>query len=392
MQQIFIQRKKTESIQRRHPWIFSGAIDTKKTDLTQIDDGSVVQCMGSNDEFLGIGYYSAGSTIAVRILSFENREINPGFWKERFENALKLRQLVVDLKSDGYRLIHGEGDGLPGLIIDIYKDCAVIQCHTSGMFKQVETIASALNSVFNEELETIYCKSADTFSSSGDSGNYWIKGDKANTVFKENAINLVANWEQGQKTGYYLDQRENRALAGKYATGKEVLDLFCNVGGFSLNTLTSGATNVVAVDSSALAILQLEQNIKINELDGSKCQVVVKDCLIYLKELDRQFDLVICDPPAFAKNIKKRHNAVQGYKRLNAEVMKIVRSGGIMFTFSCSQVVDEELFYNTIVAAGIESGRSIRVLHKLTQGADHPVNLFHREGSYLKGLVLEIGE
>jgi 23S rRNA (cytosine1962-C5)-methyltransferase len=392
MQQIFIQRKKTESIQRRHPWIFSGAIDTKKTDLNQIEDGSIVTCLGQNNEFLGIGYYSAGSTIAIRILSFVDLEINSTFWQDRFENALILRKLVVDLTTDGYRLIHGEGDGLPGLIIDIYRDSAVIQCHTSGIFKQVEVIASALDNVFNQKLETIYCKSGDTHSAAGPSGNYWIKGDNASTVFKENAINVVANWELGQKTGYYLDQRTNRALAGNYASGKEVLDLFCNVGGFSLNALKSNATQIVAVDASALAIQQLEQNLVNNDMDINKCQLVVKDCLTYLKELDRQFDMVICDPPAFAKNIKKRHNAVQGYKRLNAEAMKAVRSGGILFTFSCSQVVDEELFYNTIVAAGIESGKTIRVLHKLTQGPDHPVNLFHREGSYLKGLVLEISE
>jgi 23S rRNA (cytosine1962-C5)-methyltransferase len=387
--ELKLKRGKEASILRRHPWIFSGALVLPKSKVDGPQDGDIVVCTDSDGTFLGVGHYSHGTSIAVRLLSLEDIPINDAFWFEKINRAKNSRKKMIDhSRTNGYRLIHGEGDGLPGLIIDIFDKSAVIQCHSTGMFLAIDAIGKSLDRVFDNQLNTIYCKSKETLAELG--RDFWIKGDAGEGAFLENGIQYFADWQYGQKTGFFLDQRENRFLLGRYASGQSVLDLFCNLGGFGLNALQAGASSLTAVDSSSRAMDKVAMHLSLNGFSEKKIHLEKMDCLPFLKSSSAKFDIVICDPPAFAKSVAKRHNAVQGYKRLNAMAMQAVGTGGLLFTFSCSQVVDESLFYNTIVAAGIESGKSIKVLHKLNQGPDHPVNLFHKEGSYLKGLVVEI--
>jgi 23S rRNA (cytosine1962-C5)-methyltransferase len=383
---IYLKSDKQMALARHHPWIFSGGIDVRKSKLHADLNGQVVCVQDSKGAFLGLGHYSFGTSIAVRMLSRVDQHIDAQLWENRLENALNLRKKVIQSDTTGFRWIHGEGDLLPGLIIDIYGRHVVIQTHTHGMFLSLEAIGKAVDVILRDKVDTIYARRSD----GGGEEGFWIKGNAMHGDFLENGLHVVADWHRGQKTGYFLDQRYNRQLAGSYAHGLRVLDLFCNMGGFSLHCLKHGAAQVTAVDSSRKALEHALHNVGRNFGQQSPFTNVESDCLTYLQKSTNQFDLVICDPPAFAKSLSKRHNAVQGYKRLNVAAMKAVEQGGLLFTFSCSQVVDELLFYNTIVAAGIESGRSVRVLHKLTQGPDHPVNLFHKEGSYLKGLVLSI--
>lgn len=367
---------------RKHPWIFSGAIDKEPANL---NDGDVVTITDKKGNALATGHYQRGS-IRVRVLAFEDILIDENFWYDRLLNAFELRRtlnLTDNKNTNAYRLIHGEGDGLPGLVIDHYNGHVVVQAHSAGMSVAADQIGEALQKLPFNNLQTIYLTFAD-----GTSGRYLL-GESANTIVNENSHHFFVDWEAGQKTGFFLDQRDNRDLLAHYSTGKTVLNTFCYSGGFSVYALKAGAVKVDSVDASAKAIDWTKKNVELNNIPGKKHQAHVSDVNKYLKDCD-DYDIVVLDPPAYAKHLSARHKAVQGYKRLNIAGIKKVKPGGLLFTFSCSQVVDRELFYNTIVAAAIETGRSFRVLHHLGQPADHPVNIFHPEGSYLKGLVLQV--
>ncbi|MEZ5044863.1 MAG: class I SAM-dependent rRNA methyltransferase [Saprospiraceae bacterium] len=389
MKKIILKAKRDASVRRFHPWVFSGGIAKEEEGL---QDGDWVEVCSQKGEVLGMGHYQDGS-IKVRLLAFQSLVPDVGFWQSKLQQALHYRKqlgLLDNPMTNCFRLVHGEGDGLSGLIIDIYDRTAVIQCHTVGMYKARERIAEALQSLDGLKLDTIYDKSADTLPSefTGAGPNEHLLGNAEQAEVKENGHTFQVNWVSGQKTGFFLDQRDNRALLGHYAKGKRVLNTFCYSGGFSIYALANGAEKVDSVDVSAKAMALTEENIALNPVESKAHTGITADVLKFLKETPTTYDLMVVDPPAFAKSIKKRHNAVQAYKRLNVSALKQLEKGGILFTFSCSQVVDKALFYHTIVAAGIEAGRSIRVMHHLSQPVDHPVNLFHPEGAYLKGLVL----
>jgi 23S rRNA (cytosine1962-C5)-methyltransferase len=394
MKKIFLKKGRDEAVKRQHPWIFSGAVAHTEGVL---EDGDLVEIYDSKKQWLAIGYYNDGS-IVVRVLSFEPATIDASFWSKRLENAFQYRQKLELTDSEStncYRLIHAEGDGLPGLIVDIYGSVAVVQCHSIGMHLQVEAIKNGLQKVFREKLTAIYDKSAETlppqYIAQNDIKNGYLFGEAEVplTVF-ENDNAFAVDWITGQKTGFFLDQRDNRALLNRYAKGKSVLNAFCYSGGFSVYALKAGAKSVHSIDISPKAIDLTLKNVEINRPFAGEHTAAAIDVLAFLKENESIYDVMIVDPPAFAKSINKRHNAVQAYKRLNAMALRQITEGGILFTFSCSQVVDTQLFYDTIVAAAIEAGRKVRVMHRLTQPADHPVNIFHPEGSYLKGLVLYV--
>ena len=387
---IFLKKNKIAPVKRFHPWIFSGAIQRMEK---EVEDGELVEVCAPNGSFLALGYYQK-TTIAVRILSFEKRTIDKDFWKSIIQNAYNLREklrLTNTEQTNAYRLIHAEGDGVPGLIIDIYGDTAVVQCHSIGIHQRIEVIKIAILEVFGNKINAIYDKSKETLPKEYASiiSNQYLYGKSENQIVKENSNMFYVNWETGQKTGFFLDQRDNRQLLTQYVHQQSVLNTFCYSGGFSVYAMKAGANLVHSVDVSKKAIEWTNKNIELNGGMG-KHEAFGEDVLKFLKRIDRTYDVVIVDPPAYAKSLKARHNAIQGYKRLNIEALKKVKSGGLMFTFSCSQVVDRVLFHNTIVAAALESKRKIRVLHHLSQPADHPMNIFHREGSYLKGLVLEV--
>ncbi len=385
MKQIAITSAGQASLSRKHPWIFSGAL---RRIPPALEAGDVVQICDQQGLVLACGHYEPGTSIAVRVLRFDEGQIDAGFWQEALSYALSVRRTVTvsgDTPTDCYRLVHGEGDGLPGLIVDIYRSAAVIQCHSTGMYLARYDISTALQQVFGAALDTIYCKSKSSLPQSG--RDEFLLGSAAGGLVAEHGITMQVNWVEGQKTGFFLDQRENRALLARYAAGRTVLDTFCNTGGFTLHALQAGAAHVVSVDISQRALDLVQENVSLMEQVGSRHEAVCADVMQYLKS-SGIFDVLVVDPPAFAKSVNKKHNAVQAYKRLNALAIGKVAHGGLLFTFSCSQVVDEQLFYNTIVAAALETGRTVRVLHKLTQGPDHPVSIYHREGAYLKGLVL----
>ncbi len=397
MNKIFLRKGRDEAVRRFHPWIFSGAVGRTEGEL---QDGDLVEVLDHKNNFLAVGYYNDGS-IVVRILSFEKEEIDAHFWQRKIKNALDYRQrlgFISSKKTNCYRLAHAEGDGVPGLIIDIYGSTAVVQCHAIGMHRQAEWIKNALLQVFEGEkrpLSAIYDKSSETlppqYVANLGLKNGYIFGtaETPSTVF-ENGNSFAVDWVTGQKTGFFLDQRDNRDLIARYAKGKRVLNAFCYSGGFSIYALRAGALSVDSVDVSQKAIDLTDKNVEINPDFAGKHQSITTDVLQFLKENENKYDVMVVDPPAFAKTISKRHNAVQAYKRLNSMALRQITEGGILFTFSCSQVVDRELFYNTIVSAAIEAGRRVRVMHHLTQPADHPVSMFHPEGSYLKGLVLYV--
>lgn len=390
MQEIFLKNKKDGAVRRKHPWIFSGAIQPL---VEPLKDGELVSVFDSKKNHLAIGHWQNGS-IAVRIISHEQVEINREFWIGKIQTAFALRQqlgLTTSKTTNCYRLVHAEGDGLSGLIVDIYDSTAVIQCHTIGMFRARKDIAGAIKKVLGDAISTIYVKSKDSLPGRFGSGteDTFLKGDNSAGIVKENGHVFKVNWEEGQKTGFFLDQRDNRQLLGTYSNGRSVLNAFCYSGGFSVYALQAGATRVDSVDISQKAVELANINVALNGAFENKHEAITADVMQYLKDC-QAYDVVIVDPPAFAKSLSKKHNAVQGYKRLNALAIKKVKPGGFLFTFSCSQVVDQPLFYNTIVAAAIESGRNLRVLSHMTQPADHPVSLFHPEGSYLKGLVLQV--
>lgn len=385
---VRLHKKKVHSVQRKHPWIFSGAITSNTEDLS---DGDIVTVVDHASNFLARGYFQH-ATIAVRILSFEDRLLDQDFFNERISNAIELRKKLNLFREDNSicRLIHGEGDGLSGLIVDYYNGVAVIQCHSIGMYRQLELISKAIEVALSDELVAIYSKSSDTLPERIETENQYLFGHcETPHLAKENGVNFKIDWITGQKTGFFVDQRENRLLLSKYSAGKKVLNTFCYSGGFSLLALKNGASYVCSLDSSRKAIELVDENVGINEFDG-KHETIVSDAMHYIKDIGKEYDIIVLDPPAFAKHRNKRHKAVQGYKRLNAHAIKQIKPGGIIFTFSCSQVVDKQLFNNTIIAAAIEAGRNVRILEQLHQPADHPINAFHPEGEYLKGLVIQV--
>jgi 23S rRNA (cytosine1962-C5)-methyltransferase len=391
---VFLQAGKEQVVKRLHPWIFSGAIARTEG---QPGDGDIVEVCDKKGNYLATGHFYKGS-ITVKIFSYEQVNVDEDFWHKKLKTAFELRHVIqLGENTTCYRLTHGEGDGFPGLILDYYQNIIVFQAHTIGMWREKEKIVHALKGVYENNLVAIYDKSAETlpdeFSKSVKNTYLFSEGTTEQILpyqVLENGNKFLIDWETGQKTGFFLDQRDNRALLAKYAKNKKVLNAFCYSGGFSIYALQAGATLVHSVDVSKKAIELVNQNVTANfgEIDNHKAYA--EDVMGFLKQNDQIYDLIVLDPPAYAKSIAKRHQAVQGYKRLNTEGIKRLAKGGILFTFSCSQVVDRELFFNTIVSAALEVGRQVRVLHHLNQGADHPVNIFHPEGHYLKGLVLYV--
>lgn len=386
---IKLHKGKEVSILRKHHWVFSGAIANKDESLP---NGELVEVVDHKDNFLGIGHFQHGS-IMVRLITFEKEAIDTEFWTKKLNAAYEVRKsigLTDNLQTNVYRLVHGEGDGLPGLIIDFYNGTAVIQTHHIGMFRHVKDIAKALQVIFGNRLQAVYDKSAETLPKALGVENRLVFGKPQTNLVLEYGCQFEIDWEKGQKTGFFVDQRENRNLLRYYSNEKKVLNTFCYSGGFSVAALKAGAKEVHSVDISAKAIELTDKNVDLNPGFEGKHKSIVADVVKYIREIENDFDIIVLDPPAFAKNIKARHNAVQAYKRLNAEALKKIRPGGILFTFSCSQVVDKQLFAHTITAAALETGRNVRILHYLSQPADHPINIYHTETEYLKGLVLYV--
>ncbi|MBP6386548.1 MAG: class I SAM-dependent rRNA methyltransferase [Pseudarcicella sp.] len=386
---IILKQGKESPVKRFHPWIFSGAIAKIVGKPT---DGELVEVLDNNKNFLAIGHYYEGS-IAVKIVSFQNKIIDELFWFEKLNEAFLLRQKIDLTATNCYRLVHGEGDGCPGLILDFYNGVIVFQAHSIGMYLERKKITKALQQIYGKALLAIYDKSKETLPNNFAENieNDYLFGEVSLPhLVEENGHQFQINWQTGQKTGFFLDQRDNRALLAKYSKGKKVLNCFCYSGGFSIYSLKAEAAQVHSVDVSQKAIELVAQNIEANHFGSLPHEAYADDVMKFLKANDQVYDVLVLDPPAYAKSKDARHRAVQGYKRLNSEGLSKLKSGGILFTFSCSQVVDKELFYNTIVAAALEAGKQVRVLHHLTQPADHPVNFFHPEGSYLKGLVLYV--
>jgi len=404
---IYLQNGRDEAVRRFHPWVFSGAIGRYEGNP---QDGDVVEVYDRKGHYLATGHYHDGS-IAVRIFSFAATEEGPvtpdvDYWTRKLTGIRSVRQAIIPADTNCYRLVHGEGDGCTGLIIDVYNGVAVVQAHSIGMHRERQLITDALKQVLGDELTAVYDKSAETlpeqYGQTVQNGYLFGQVETPHPVL-ENGHTFMVDWITGQKTGFFLDQRDNRYLLSRYAKGKKVLNAFCYSGGFSIYALKAGARAVHSVDVSQKAIELTNRNVAANFDQADAHDSYADDVMHFLKARtrahetpdedepsaeDEQYDVVILDPPAYAKSLSARHRAVQGYKRLNAEGLRRVAKGGILFTFSCSQVVDRELFYNTIVAAAIEAGRQVRVLHHLSQPADHPVSLFHPEGGYLKGLVL----
>ena len=382
---IFLKKGKEHSVLRFHPWIFSGAIGTLEK---PIESGDWVNVLDSQGNFLCCGHIQQNS-IAVRILSFEKIIPDINFWKKKLSEALSFRknnQIIVKDLTNVYRLVNGEGDGLSGLIIDIYDKSAVMQTHSEGMHKNREIIAQALKEVFSDELISIYYQ----YENDKESNGYFLGKSNVPVTVVENGIKFLVNWEEGQKTGFFIDQRENRNLISTYAKGKNVLNAFCYTGGFSMYAMKAGASLVHSVDASKNAIEMVEKNVLLNFSEPLNHQAFSEDVFRFLEKNKNVYDLIVLDPPAFAKHQSAKHNAMKGYKRLNALAIENIKKGGIIFTFSCSQVINRELFENTVVAASIIAKRKVRVLHHLSQSPDHPISIFHPEGEYLKGLVLEV--
>lgn len=385
---IILKKDKDQSLYRKHPWVFSGAIDLVDDELK---DGDLVSVLDSKQKLLGIGHFQH-ATIAVRILSFQDSIIDADFFYLKLQQsyATRISLGLLSRTNSIFRICHGEGDGLPGLIVDFYAGVAVVQCHTLGMYKQITAIKEALIKVIDKQLVAIYCKSKEALHGIDGVEDGYLHGScSVPHAALENEIMYHIDWINGQKTGFFIDQRENRTLLGRYATNKKVLNTFCYSGGFSLQALNKGATLVHSLDSSKKAIELTDQNLNLNSFRGKHVSVIA-DAMDYIKDLPEDFDVIVLDPPAFAKHRDKRHQAIQGYKRLNAHAIRQIKSGGIIFTFSCSQVVDKALFTHTVVAAAIEAGREVKILEQLHQPADHPISAFHPEGEYLKGLVIQV--
>ncbi|MBR6759849.1 MAG: class I SAM-dependent rRNA methyltransferase [Alistipes sp.] len=394
--QIFLRRGKEESLERRHPWIFSGAIERIKCEKEEIREGEIVDVFTKSGNFIARGHYQIGS-IAVRVLSFDEEEIDQAWWNRRIAIAYDVRRtlgLTDNEQTNCYRLIHGEGDSLPGLVIDIYGSVAVVQCHSVGMYLSRMAIAEALREVYGNQLTAIYDKSSQTVPFKAGlnaiDGYIWGGSEHKSVVVKENGEKFLVNWEEGQKTGFFLDQRYNRELVRHYAKGRTVLNTFCYTGGFSVYAASGGAVEVCSVDASERAVELADENMRLNFGEEYPHKAVAADAVEYLKQIGDKYDLIILDPPAFAKHHKVLGNAMQGYKRINARAISQIKAGGILFTFSCSQAVSKELFRTMVFSAAAIAGRKVRILHQLTQPADHPINIYHPEGEYLKGLVLYV--
>jgi 23S rRNA (cytosine1962-C5)-methyltransferase len=385
---LHIRKGKEQSLMRRHPWVFSGAIESSTESLK---DGDLVCLMTRKDQFLGIGHFQH-ATISVRILSFEYEEIDQAFFDRKIKKAVDSRINIglLSKQNNIFRVCHGEGDELPGLVIDFYNGVAVIQCHSIGMYFSVEMIANSLKNAFGKKLTAVYSKSTDTLPKRTDVADSYLYGScETPHVALENGVKYNIDWITGQKTGFFIDQRVNRRILGEYSKGKKVLNTFCYSGGFSLQALNHGASLVHSLDSSKKAIALTDDNIILNNYTEKHLSICA-DAMDYMKDLQEDYDIIVLDPPAFAKHREKRHQAIQGYKRLNAHAIRQIKPGGIIFTFSCSQVIDKALFTNTIIAAAIESGRNVRILEQIHQPADHPIHAFHPEGEYLKGLIIQV--
>lgn len=387
---IKLRNGKDQSLKRFHPWIFSGAIARMDDGIAE---GDIVRVVDTKEEFLAIGHYQIGS-IAVRVLSFTDIEINDSFWFSRLDKALQTRRVCNLIRPDNntYRLVHGEGDRLPGLIIDIYDNAAIIQAHSVGMHMQRKDIARQLRTLYCDKLTCIYYKSETTLPYKADLSEEsgFLYGKASDVVATENGLKFYIDWLKGQKTGFFIDQRDNRSLIEKYSQGKKVLNMFCYTGGFSVYALRGGASMVHSVDSSERAIEMTNRNIALNFPDAANHEAYATDAFSYLKDMDNSYDLVVLDPPAFAKHKDALRNALKGYTRLNAKAMQKIKPGGILFTFSCSQAVNKDQFRLAVFTAAAQSHRFVRVLHQLHQPTDHPINIYHPEGEYLKGLVLYI--
>ena len=389
---VYLKPGKEESLKRFHPWVFSGAIARIEGEP---EEGEIVDVFTSKKEFIACGHYQVGS-IAVRVLSFTQQEIDRDFWRQKLQVAKDLRValgLIGNPENNTYRLVHGEGDNLPGLIIDVYDHTAVVQAHSAGMHVFRIEIAEALSEVMGDIVQNIYYKSETTLPFKADllaRENGFIKGGSPENVAMENGLKFHVDWLKGQKTGFFVDQRENRHLLERYSKGRNVLNMFCYTGGFSFYAMRGGANLVHSVDSSAKAIDLTNENVQLNFPGDPRHQAFAEDAFKYLDRMGDQYDLIILDPPAFAKHRDAVRNALRGYTKLNAKAFEKIRPGGILFTFSCSQVVNKDNFRNAGFTAAAQSGRSVRILHQLTQPGDHPVNIYHPEGEYLKGLVLYV--
>ena len=388
---IVLKRGKADSLRRFHPWVFSGAIQTLPDDLRE---GEIVRVEDASSQFLAVGHYQIGS-IAIRILSFEDVVVDEAFWDERLSEALMLRRVLNLLRADNniFRLVHGEGDRLPGLIVDIYGETAVMQAHSVGMHYARHQIAQSLQRILGKSVMQVYYKSETTlpYKANLEELDGPLLGNASNNnVAVENDLRFHIDWLRGQKTGFFIDQRENRLLLQHYSNKRYVLNMFCYTGGFSVYALRGGAQEVVSVDSSAKAIDLTNANVALNYPNCDHHKAYAEDAFKFLDKADDTYDLIVLDPPAFAKHKEAVRNALKGYTRLNLQAMRKIKRGGILFTFSCSQAISKDQFRLAVFTAAAQSGRYVRILHQLHQPADHPVNIYHPEGEYLKGLVLEI--
>lgn len=392
---IYLRRGKEESLRRRHPWIFSGAIERIES-ADALIEGEIVDVYTHDKVFIARGHYQIGS-IAVRVLTFERETIDDAWWHDKIASACSVRRalgLIDNPQTTCYRLVHGEGDLLSGLVVDIYGNTAVMQCHSVGMFRSRAEIARAIVDVLDGRVTAVYDKSSQTvpYKANLNAVDGYITGSadgRISTAY-ENGHCFAVNWEEGQKTGFFIDQRFNRELVERYANGRTVLNTFCYTGGFSVYALAGGAKEVCSIDASEKAVRLADKNVSLNFGSEAPHSSIVCDAVEYLKDIGNKYDMIILDPPAFAKHHKVLGNALQGYKRLNARALSQIRKGGILFTFSCSQAVSKEQFRTTVFTAAAIAGRKVRILHQLTQPADHPINIYHPEGEYLKGLVLEV--
>lgn len=388
---IYLKKGKEDSLKRFHPWVFSGAISHLDEN---IEEGETVRVITAGGEFIAVGHFQIGS-IAVRVLSFEDVDIDVSFWRKRLSSALTMRQnigIADNPDNNTYRLVHGEGDNLPGLVIDCYGKTAVMQAHSVGMHVCRNEIAHALVGVMGDRIEHVYYKSETTLPYKAGLGqeNGFIYGGCDDNVAVENGLKFHVDWLKGQKTGFFVDQRENRLLLERYAKDKTVLNMFCYTGGFSFYAMRGNAKLVHSVDSSAKAIELTNANVALNFPGDSRHEAFCEDAFKFLDTADGKYDLIILDPPAFAKHRAALHNALKGYTRLNVKALERIKSGGILFTFSCSQVVTKDNFRNAVFTAAALAKRNVRILHQLHQPADHPINIYHPEGEYLKGLVLYV--
>lgn len=388
---VYLKRGKEDSLKRFHPWIFSGAINSMDEN---IEDGDIVRVFTNDNAFIATGFFQIGS-IAVRVLSFSDIEINDEFWYRRLSAAYSMRKALGIINEDyntTFRLFHGEGDYIPGLIVDCYGDTAVMQAHNVGIHIFRHDICKAIIAVTGGRIKNVYYKSETTlpYKAEIDSSNGFIYGSMNTDVTIENGLKFHVDWLKGQKTGFFVDQRENRSLLERYANGRSVLNMFCYTGGFSVYAMRGNAKLVHSVDSSAKAIDLTNKNIELNFPSDNRHAAYAEDAFKYLDRMGDQYDLIVLDPPAFAKHRDALRNALQGYRKLNVKAFEKIKPGGILFTFSCSQAVSKENFRTAVFTAAAMSGRSVRILHQLTQPADHPVSIYHPEGEYLKGLVLYV--